>query len=309
MAYTDREDLNYLGQLYIIGANQTPLLNMLGGLAGGRARTSNSFLFPIAQPWNLASASQNVQTEAASAAAGTPTTYTRGQDYNTVQIMKYDYAVTFAKQSTFGEISGLAIAGMPPSVTDELAFQKNGAMRQIAIDLEYSMLQGTYQAASNATTAAQMRGLAAAIATNTVAAGTTDLSKAQIQTLLRTMAGNGSQFSNIVALCNAFQKQSLSDLYAYAPEDRNVGGVNIKQIETDFAQIGVVYDPFMPAGSIFFVDVSVLSLVFVPYEGRIITDTEVALTAAKKGGFLYTQVGLDYGPEEYHGSITGLTTS
>jgi hypothetical protein len=30
---------------------------------------------------------------------------------------------------------------------------------------------------------------------------------------------------------------------------------------------------------------------------------------AARGGFLYTQIGLDYGPEEYHGSITGLATS
>jgi hypothetical protein len=35
----------------------------------------------------------------------------------------------------------------------------------------------------------------------------------------------------------------------------------------------------------------------------------VATTAAARGGFLYTQIGLDYGPEEYHGSITGLATS
>jgi len=31
--------------------------------------------------------------------------------------------------------------------------------------------------------------------------------------------------------------------------------------------------------------------------------------AAKKGGFLYMQIGLDYGAEEMHGSITGLATS
>ena len=35
MAYTDREDLNYLGQLYLVGANQTPFLNAIGGLSGG----------------------------------------------------------------------------------------------------------------------------------------------------------------------------------------------------------------------------------------------------------------------------------
>ena len=56
MAYTDREDLNYLGRLYLIGANQTPFLNMIGGLNAGK--TSQSFLFPMAQPYSLAAASQ-----------------------------------------------------------------------------------------------------------------------------------------------------------------------------------------------------------------------------------------------------------
>jgi len=42
MAYTDREDLNYLGQLYQIGANETRFLIMIGGLQQG-AKSSNCF--------------------------------------------------------------------------------------------------------------------------------------------------------------------------------------------------------------------------------------------------------------------------
>jgi hypothetical protein len=34
-----------------------------------------------------------------------------------------------------------------------------------------------------------------------------------------------------------------------------------------------------------------------------------AITNAARGGFFYTQFGFDYGPEEYHGSITGLATT
>ena len=45
MAYTDRDDSNYLGILYNIGANQTPFLNMMGGLNGGK--TTRSFNFPV----------------------------------------------------------------------------------------------------------------------------------------------------------------------------------------------------------------------------------------------------------------------
>ena len=41
----------------------------------------------------------------------------------------------------------------------------------------------------------------------------------------------GANFSNVVLWTGSTQKQIITDIYAYAPEDRNVGGVNIKQIE------------------------------------------------------------------------------
>lgn len=307
MAYTDREDLNYLGKLYQIGANQTPFLNMIGGLTGG-GKTTQSFNFPVAQPWALAAASQSATSEALAAAAGTATTYTRAQDYNTVQIMKKDYGSTFAKQSTFGEIGGLSIAGDQP-VKDEFAFQKMAALKQMAVDMDFSFMQGTYVAQNLSNTVAKTRGLLEAIATNAVAAGAATLTKAMIDTLVRTMAENGAIFENMVLFCGAFQKQKVSDLYGYAPESRNVGGVNIQQIETDFAQIGVSWTPHLPAADIVLVDMSVCFPVFCPYEGQVISDVPIATTAALKGGFLYTQVGLDYGPEEYHGKITNLAVA
>jgi hypothetical protein len=306
MAYTDRADLNYLGDLFLIGANQTPFLNMIGGTTGGKSYSH--FQFPLAQPWALSSASQNTQSEATAAAAGTPTTITRAQDYNVAQIMKYDVSTTYAKQSTTGEFSGIQVLGDQP-VQDELAFQKSAALRQMAIDMEYSFLQGTFTDSSTPATNQTTRGIVAGTTTNAVAAGSADLTKDMIQELLRTMAGTGSQFINSVIFVNAFQKQALSDIYGYAPEDRNVGGVNIKQIETDFATLGVVYAPQMTASALLIAEMSVCSPVFVPYNGQAVSFTDTAVTAAQKGGFWYTQVGLDYGPEEYHGKITGLTTS
>jgi len=309
MAYTDREDVNYLGRLYLVGAYQTPFLRMLGGLSGGNAATSRSFQFPVAQPWNLSSASQNTQSEATAAAEGTPTTYTRGQDYNVCQIMKYDYEVSAAKQSTTGEFSGIQVIGDQP-VMNELTFQRSGAMLQMALDLEYSCFQGTFVDVSGASTNQTTRGLLEAISTNEVAAATGDLTKARIDTLLRTMAGNGAVFNNMVCFANAFQMQQISDIYGYAPTDRIVGGVAIKQVLTDFCTFGVVYEPQTPTDDITFIDMSVCRLVFVPsYGNQMVADVEKAEVAAKTGGFLYTQVGLDYGPEEYHGKITNLSTS
>lgn len=310
MAYTDREDLNYLGQLYLVGANQTPFLNMIGALTGG-GKTSASFNFPIAQTWATRAADQStaVKSEATSITDVTAITYTRTQDFNTCQIMKYPYEVSFAKQSTYGEIAGLAIANGEQPVRDELAFQRAAALKQMAIDLEFSFLQGTYVAQNLSSTVAKTKGMIEACATNTVAGGAVALTKAMIDELLREMSTNGAEFENMVLLCNGFQKQAISNLFGYAPEDRNVGGVNVKQLETDFCQLGVVWAPQMPAGTILVADMAKVSPVFCPYNGQVIADIETAVTTAKKGGFLYSQVGLDFGPEEMHGTITNLATA
>ena len=299
--------LNYLGVLYQIGADQTPFLNMIGGLSGGKV--SNSRTFPVAQPWALNSAAQPAITENTSMTAPTAVTYARGQDTNVCQIFHKAVRVSYAKQAAIGELSGLSIEGTN-NVRNEHDFQVAGSMKQMAKDFDYTCLNGVYQAPADADTAAKTRGIITATATNAVAAGSASLAKSHVQSLIRTMAGNGAQFDNMVLFCNAFQKQSLTDLYAYAPEDRNVGGVNIKQIETDFCMLGVVWAPSVPADSILIADMSICAPVFHPVpEKGILFYEELAKTGASENGQLYMQAGIDYGPEEFHGKITGLATS
>lgn len=308
MAYTDREDLNYLGMLYEIGANQTPLLNLMGGLQGGNAVISKSFQFPLAQPYALTAASQPAITEAASVSSNTATTVTRGQDLNTVQIFQYTVEVSKAKQSTTGELSGLSALGVQP-VTDEFEFQRMAQLRQMSIDLEYSMINGTYQAGSDATTAAKMRGLINAITTNTTAAAGATNTKAIMDGVFAQMAATGSPMQNVLIMANAFQKQKLSDIYGYVPTDRFVGGSNITQIVTDFCTADVIFNPQVATDDVLIIDLSVCRPVFVPTDGQVVVFEDLAKIAASRKGEWYAQIGLDYGPEEYHGSVTGLATS
>lgn len=301
-----REDLNYLGILYKIGANKTPFLNAIGGLQN--TKVCNTFAFPVAQPWALASASQPAITEAASITAPTAVTYTRAQDINTVQIFQKQYSVTYAKQSTYRDISGLSQAG-EPIVLDEVAFQRNGALQQLAVDVEFTFLQGAYQAASNASTAAKSKGLKYAISTNTVAASAAALTKTMIDTLLKTMADNGAMFTNSIALMNSYQLNKMCDIYGYAPMDRNIGGVAIEQIVTPYGKVGIMYCPYMPTDEIYITDLNVCKPMICPVGGQLIVDEMLAKTGAAMSGQIYSQIGLDFGPEEFHGSITGLKNS
>lgn len=309
-----QEDSNYLGELFLVGAYQTPFLNMAGGIDGTRAKITRSFQFPVAQPWSLRAAGQPEVTEAGSVTANTATVISRTQELNTVQIFQETVEVSYVKQSTYGQLSGLSssetTAGQP--VNDEMAFQKMAHLRQIALDVDYTFLQGAHQAAANAATAAKTRGIITACAgNNTVAAGATALSKALIDELLKTMADAGAVFENMVLFCNSFQKQKLSDVYGYAPEDRTVGGVNIQQVYTDFAPLGVVYAPNMPAATVLIADMNYVYPVFCPVPGKsgLVFYEDLAPAAASIRGQMYAQVGLDYGPKEYHGTITGLTTA
>lgn len=303
---------NYVGELFLIGANQTPFLNMIGGLSGGKQYAA--FDFPTSQPWSLNSAAQPAITETDSATAPTATSYVRSMATNTVQIFHRSVDVTYVKQSTAAVVGSdsttdQALLGTN-SVQDELDFQIQANLRQIALDAEYSFLQGAYAQATDAATAAKTRGIIAATTSNSVNASTAPLTKALIDQLLRTMAAAGSPFVNPVLLCNAFQKQQISNIYGYAPEHRNVGGVNISQIETDFAMLGVVWAPQMPTNTVLVAELSVCSPVFcpVPQKGLLFYE-ELARTGASLKGQLYGQMGLDHGPETYHGKIIGLTTS
>ena len=306
---------NYTGELFMIGANKTPFLNMIGGLQGASIRTVRDFQFPLAQPWALEAASQPAISETASLNAPTAWTYVREQDVNTCQIYQTQVSVSYAKQSVTGEVVGdtttkFVDVGEGQPVQNERDFQILAHMRQISVNVEYTFLNGAYTQITSAAATGGTRGIITACASNTVAAAAATLSKPLIDELLREMAGNGAEFGNVVIFCNAFQKQKLSDIYGYAPMDRNVGGYNIKQIETDFAELGIVWAPQVPAATLLIADLSVCAPVFLPVpEKGVLFYEELSKTGASENGQIYGQIGLDYGPEEYHGTITGLATS
>lgn len=304
---------NYVGELFLVGQNQTPFLNMIGGLNGGKQ--VNSWEYAMDQNYSLeAVSSQQAITETQSLTAPTPVTYVRAQEINTCQIYRQAISLSYARMSNTGGLvpvaTGLMPAGQQPAISEK-DFQIQAALKQIAVQVEYNFINGAYQQATNAATAAKTSGMLEICSTrNTVAAGTTDFSKALLDQLLAEMAGNGASFSNMVLFANAFQIQAISDVFGYAPEDRNVGGIAIKKIVTDFCEIGVQYTPKMPADSILLANVGLCAPVFLPVPGKgYLFYEDFGKTAAFDGGEVYGQIGLTCGLGYEHGSLTGLTTS
>jgi len=311
---------NYIGTIYMVGSNnKTPFLNMMGGLEGGMVRMVGSQVFAVSQPFDLATASSPAISESAAASIATAYQYVTSIEYNTCQIVQRKVEVTYAKMSDSGQITAHTDASYRVDTSEFSAQQNaldkqiNSNLKQIAKNLEYSCFQGTYTKPTASTVAAQTRGLEAVCAltgSTTVAAGSVDLSKDLVNELMRGMLDKGAEFENPVIFCNAFQKQQLSNEYGYEPENRNVGGVNIQQIVTDFAILGVAYSPQVSTDTIVIADMSVCHPVWWPVPGKgILFYEEISKEGASERGQIYGQFGLDYGPMQYHGSCTGLTTS
>jgi hypothetical protein len=304
----DSYDLpNYVGELFNVTPNDTPFLSAIGGMTGGKSVTSKQFT------WQTVDNAAAAQTAVVEGADPVYAERTRSEVTNVTQIMQYGVNVSYTKQAATGNLSGESIIGNQP-VQDELAFQLDMAMKRAARDIEFSFLQGTYVADTDISTARKTRGMLEAISTNEVAAAAAALDQAKVDAALKLMADSGAPFETPVIMANAFQKQKLSSIYgsalSLAPRDRNVGGVNIQTIETDFGEVGIVYDRHLPADDVVIVDLAFCKPVFldIPGKGHFFVEPLAQSGAAYKFQ-VYGEIGLEYGPEQFHAKITNLSTS
>jgi hypothetical protein len=298
---------NYTGELFTADMINTPFLSAIGGLTGGQMTTN--FEFATASEYEHETLTQENITENESIAGKTPVMYVRDQTKNVVQIFQEEIILSYVKQSNMGRLTGINTAGSQNNVMSEKDWQIARALEAIARKVEYHFLNGSYNIATTADTANQTRGIIELCAgKNTVDANDAPLSKELFDELLLEMHTNGAIFKNVAVLCGGYQKQKLSNIYGYAPEDRNVGGVNIKQIETDFGNVGVFpAHRMMPATTLVIVELSVCAPVFqpVPGKGNLFYE-DLALTGAATTGQIFGQIGLNHGPDFVHGSITEL---
>lgn len=312
---------NFAGELFTADAINTPFLSMIGGLTGGGKITEN-FEFPTSSEYAFPAAAQPNITETASLTApviglpgavppGQNENFVRTQVTNVTQIFQEAILLSYVKLSNMGRMSGLNTAGQVNNVADELAWQQEQKLKKIARDVEFTFIQGTYALAGNQGVANQTRGMVAACALNggTVQNGQgVQLSLPLMQALFLAMFNAGASFSNLVLYVGGALKQRISALYGFAPTDRNVGGVNIEQIETDFGPIGIVLSRFAPANTVLAIEVSVCAPVFQPVPGKGVLFYEpLSKTGASESGQIFGQIGLDHGPAFMHGVLSNVT--
>lgn len=312
---------NYAGDLFTASPTQTPFLSMIGGLSGGKQ--TDNYEFPTGVVYDLPDATQPNISETASATAPQSALVARTQETNVTQIHHETIDLTYAKLSNSGRMSGLNTAGQTANPSNEKDFQIQQKLIKIARDIEYSFLNGSYQKSSAANVANKTRGMfelcTSDAGTSISGKGGTDaaptyapLSKDLLNQLYREMADNGAMFTNMVMFVGAYLKQGISEIYmnqfkGNTPATRNVGGYNITEIETDFFKMGVVWDPFIPAGSLLIADMAYIAPVFQPVPGKgNFFEEPLAKSGATEKVQIYGQIGLAHAPAYLHGAITDL---
>lgn len=301
---------NYTGVLHSLTPADTPFFSAIGGLTGGRQTTSTEFEW---QTYDLEAAAQNVALEGADAPSLTGRV--RANVTNVAQIHHEAVGVSYTKLAAVGQKAG-SNNDLANPVRNELDWQVEQALKQMVRDIEFSFIQGTYQKPVDNTTARQTRGILAAITTNAVAAASAALTEDMVLDLMQSVWDNGGiqESETATLITGSFQKRALTKIFVtdknYQESTRNVGGVNVQTIETDFGKVNIMLDRHMPAASLAVVSLEQCAPVYLetPGKGHFFAEP-LAKTGATDRVQLYGEVGLEYGNEKAHGKITGLATS
>lgn len=165
---------NYVGELFAVTPTDTPFLSAIGGLTGGESADATLFQW---QGYDLRSAEANRQ-RLEGADAPTAEARVRFNVTNVVEIHQEALELSYTKlaatgqfHSTGGHAGQVGINGSNP-VLNELDWQIQQHLKQIARDVEKTFLTGTFHNPATNATARRTRGILEATETNVSTQGT-----------------------------------------------------------------------------------------------------------------------------------------
>ena len=298
---------NFVGELYGITPEDTPLLSAIGGLTGGKETTDKRFEWSF---YDLRAASATRQ-RVEGANAPSPEERVRSNAYNVVEIHQEAVEISYTKLAATGARDATVRAQGANNVSDEMDWQVEQALKQIALDIEVTFISGTFAEPADNSTPRRTRGLLQAITTNvTTGTGVEALTEDIVLDAIQEAWTNGGlqEGETRTVLVGGQGKRRLTRIFVtdkgFQEGTRNVGGVNLQTIETDFGNLNVMLNRHMPAGSLAFVSLEDLSPVhlLVPGKGFLFVEPLAKVGAAERSQ-IYGEVGLEYGNERKHAKI------
>ena len=304
--------LNYSGMLFNRGNTRTPLSSMIGG----RAKTTNHVEFVIGQEYvGGGNGAQPEISEGASLTAPEASVATRNQSTNVTQIFMESVGISYAKQSNMGTISGVNVANQQANPISELDFQVAVKMQKVARDIEYTFINGEFNKALSDSTVNKTRGLVSAISSNVKAMGNKPLGLWDIAEMLKKVYESNAPTQNLVLWCDAitmFQinADAVNNGLTVIPASREINGIALSSVVTPLGVVYLYLGECLPAGTALLLNLDVIAPVYQPVPGKGNFFLEpLAKTGAGEKYQLFGQLGLDHGPEWYHGKFTGISTN
>ncbi len=156
---------NFVGELFGITPEDTPLLASIGGLTGGKAAQAKRFEWEF---YDLRAPSDRARLEGAN--APTAEARVRANAYNVLQIIQEAVEVSYTKLAARQHLDAtVVVGGQANPVVNEFDWQLEQALKQIALDVNYAFINGQFAEPTDNTAARKTRGLLQAIATNVLA--------------------------------------------------------------------------------------------------------------------------------------------
>jgi hypothetical protein len=304
-------DTNVIGQVLQIGAarNTGQFMAAIGGLKG--ARRIKSQAFDMCASYSLDTPAQDAIDETASLSAASERFYAKTLVPNVVQITKKQIIVSDLREAATDQIVASTFVSPNLPQVSEFDAQAAKVMQQFNADWEFSCLQGIYVARSVVTTDVAAGGLVdstVGITTNRVNASSAALEAAMISELMVTMAEHGAPFDNLAIVARPTFIDQLGLLYGFMPQDRNVGGIMLKQIWTTFGPLSLIWSMAAHATTLVIADMAHIRPVVLPHKGGIdVLMKEYQDGGSAQRGYIEGFIGVDFEHESLHGSVYGLS--
>jgi hypothetical protein len=287
-AIGNREDLTDI--VSTITLSKTPLFNTLG-------KTKARGVYHEWQKDSLSTGNANAQIEGSDFVFSIPSTRTRTGNWTQI----------FEKTA---EVSSTQRAVDVAGVADELAYQVEKRMKELATDIEKALITGTGNSGASGT-ARTLKGFLSWITTN-VETGTGTAAAYETETrynnLLQTVWASGGMPD--AAYVNGFQKRQISSFST--PNTRYVDMTNSKKLSNtvsvyqgDFGEQQVYLDPFMDADKVLVIQQDMWKIAVLDP----IHKDDVAHVGLADRVAIYGELTLEARNEAASGKATGLLTA
>lgn len=304
---------NYVGELFAASPEDTPLLSAIGGLTGGESYGSTLFEW---QGYDLRDADDARQRKEG-ADVSDYSERVRFKAQNVTEIHQEAVSVSYSRQGAkrqYGASGSAAVQiGSSTVPADELAWQLEQQFKQIARDVEKTFFTGQFANPEDNESPRKTRGLLQAITTNVATTSHTaaTLTADDVLDLMEKVwaAGGIQEGQTRTLIVNSTLKRALTRVFIkdakYEESSRNVGGVNLKTIETDFGTCNIMLNRFVPADKLIVASLEQLKPAFleIPGKGHFFAEP-LAKTGASDKVQIYGEIGLVYGNEKAHGVLT-----